>query len=169
MQEKRLERRWPPDLHYDYAGMDLEKALIIIEAAKEKAKKIGFSMTLVVCDAAGNLIALQRMDDAALVSLEIAVNKAHTAVLGKIPTDQWGARFKGVDPIIAPLFFHTGWITFGGGFPVIVEDKIIGGLGCSGATWEDCVIGRAGLMALGADTSGTEAFLRDYGVPPEMW
>lgn len=156
-------------MSYDYAGMSLEKALIMIEAAKEKAKKIGFNITLVVCDTAGNLVALERMDDAPLVSLEIATNKARTAVLGKIPTDQWGARFKGTEPIIAPLFFHTGWITFGGGFPVIVGGKLIGGMGCSGATWEDCVIARTGLMALGADISGAEAFLKDYGVPPEMW
>lgn len=169
MQDKKLERRWPPVLPYDYATMSLEKALIMIGAAKQRAEQMGFGMTLAVCDAAGNLLALQKMDDAALVSVEIAVNKARTAVLGKIPTDQWGSRFKGTEPMIAPLFFHTGWITFGGGFPVIAGGKLIGGFGFSGATWEDGVIARAGLMALGADTSGAEAFLKEYGVPPEKW
>jgi len=169
MGEKKLERQWPPDLPYDYATMNLEKALEIIEASKKKAKKMELNMILAVCDAAGNLTALQRMNDAPLVSLEIAVNKARTAILGKIPTDQWGASFKGVDPILAPLFFHTAWITFGGGFPVILERKIIGGFGCSGATWEDCVIARAGLMAIGADVSGVESFLKHSGVPPQNW
>ena len=114
MEEKQSERQWPPDLLYDYGAMNLETALKIIEASKEKAGKVGLNMTFAVCDASGNLTALQRMDHAPLLSLEIAVNKARTAILGKIPTDQWAATFKGLDPVISPLFFHTGWIAFGG-------------------------------------------------------
>jgi len=169
MGNEKLPRRWPPELPYDYSGMNLEKALKMVDAAKEKAKEIGIGMTLSVCDAAGNLVVLQRMDDAALVSLEIAVNKARTAILGKLPTDQWGSRFKGTDPLIPPLFFHSGWITFGGGYPVIVEGKIIGGIGFSGATWEDNVIARVALRAIGADLSGVEACLKGNGVPEVQW
>ncbi len=169
MGEKSLERQWPPDLPYDYAAMDLKKALKMIEASKEKAETMGFRMTFAVCDAGGNLVALQRMDQAPLLSVEIAVNKARTAVFGKVPTDQWGATFKGVDPAIPPLFFHTGWIAFGGGFPVILEKRITGGFGSSGATWEDCLIARAGLISIGADLSGVESFLKNAGVPPQNW
>jgi len=169
MEEEKFKRQWPPDLPYDYSAMDLEKALIMIEAAKEKAKKMGFDMIFAVCDAGGNLTALHRMDDAPLLSLEIAVNKTRTAIMGKIPTDQWGASFRGTDPELPPLFFHTGRITFGGGLPVILKGKVIGGLGCSGATWEDCIIARAGLMAIGADLSGVESFLKNLGVPQKMW
>ena len=169
MEERKWEREWPPEVPYDYSAMTLEKALTMIEAAKEKAEQMGFSDTMAVCDAAGNLVAVQRMDDAPLLSLEIAVNKARTAVFGKIPTHQWGAFFKGPEADLAPLWFHSGWITFMGGFPVVTEAKVIGGIGCSGATWEDGVMARAGLIALGADTSGVEACLKDFGVPPEKW
>jgi uncharacterized protein GlcG (DUF336 family) len=169
MGNEKLPRRWPPELSYDYSGMNLEKAVIMVDAAREKAKEIGIGMTLTVCDAAGNLVVLQRMDDAALVSLEIAVNKARTAVYGKIPTGEWATRFKGTDPLIPPLFFHSGWITFGGGYPVIVEGKIIGGIGFSGATWEDNVIARVALKAIGADLSAVEAYLKGAGVPEVQW
>lgn len=169
MEEAKFERQWPPELPYDYTALSLEKALIMIEASKEKAKTMGFNMTVAVCDAGGNLVALQRMDDAALLSVEVAANKARTAVFGKIPTDQWGAFFKGTDPMIPPLFFHSGWIAFPGGVPVIVQGKVIGGIGCSGATWEDNIIARAGLVAVGADTSAVEVFLKNFGVPPEKW
>jgi uncharacterized protein GlcG (DUF336 family) len=169
MTQKQWERQWPPVLPYDYSGMTLDKALKMIEGVKKKAQEMGFAETVAVCDAAGNLVALERMDDCTLLSLEIAVNKARTAVLGKIPTHQWGAFFKGAEPILAPLWFHTGWITFMGGFPIIVEGKLIGGLGCSGATWEDGVMARAGLKALCADLSGVEACLKDHGVTPEKW
>lgn len=169
MGENKWKRRWPPELPYDYAVLNLEKALLIIEAAKKRANQIGFSVTVAVCDAAGNPMAMQRMDDAALLSLEIAGNKARTAIYGKIPTQNWSNFFKGADAEIPPLWFHSGWITFMGGFPVIIESKIIGGVGVSGATWEDGVIARAGLTALGADLSGVEACLKEYGIPQEKW
>jgi len=169
MRERESKRSWPPDLPYAYSGISLDKALIMIEAAKGRARKMGLPLTMAVCDGSGNLVALQKMDDAPLLSLEIAVNKARTAVFGKIHSAQWGANFKGTEPNLVPLWFHSGWITFPGGFPVIVEGKIIGGLGCSGATWEDCLIARAGLAALGADTSAADEFLKACGIPPEDW
>ena len=160
---------WPPELPYDHEAMNLEKALVMIEGSKKKAADLGFAMTLVVCDAGGNLVALQKMDDAALLSLEIAINKARTAVFGKIPTLKWGSSFKGTDPELSTLWFHSGWTSFMGGFPVVLENKIIGGLGSSGATWEDGVIALAGLKALGADTSGVESCLDDCKIPKDMW
>ena len=169
MSEDKFKRVWPPDLTYDYAGMNLEKALKIIEASKKRSSEMGFNMIFAVCDAGGNLTALQRMDNAPLLSLEIAVNKARTAIMGKIPTAEWAGTFKGLDPIIPPLFFHTNWIAFPGGFPVITGGKIIGGFGSSGATWEDCVMARAGLKAVGADLSGVDAFLKNMGFPEERW
>ena len=122
MSEKTWERQWPPELPYDYSAMTLEKALVIIDGAKKKAQEMKFAETIAVCDAAGNLVAIVRMDDCTLLSLEIAVNKARTAVLGKIPTHAWGTFFKGAVPEIAPLWFHTGWITFMGGFPIVIEN-----------------------------------------------
>ncbi|MFH1490075.1 MAG: heme-binding protein [Pseudomonadota bacterium] len=169
MEERVWERMWPPELPYDYAAMNLEKALALIEGSKKKSTKMGFAMTMAVCDAGGNMVALQRMDDAALLSLEIAQNKARTAVFGKIPTLIWGDFFKGPSPELSSLYFHSNWITFMGGFPVIMGGKLIGGFGCSGATWEDGPIARAGLAALGADMAGVDYCLEKFGIPKEKW
>ncbi len=169
MEERTWERMWPPEVVCDYNAMNLEKALVLIEGGIKKSEALGFALTMAVCDAAGNLTALHRMDDAPLVSLEIAQNKARTAVYGKIPTAMWGNLFRGTDPELPPLFFHSNWITFMGGFPVVVDNKIIGGFGCSGATWEDGVIARAALAALGADVSGVDMSLEAFGVPKEKW
>ncbi len=159
-------RRWPPDLGLDPQEMTLAKALKMIDAAKEKAQAMRLSMTIAVCDTGGNLVTLQRMDNCALLGLEVALNKARTSVFGMIPTHQWGPFFKGPDQRIAPLWFHSGWITFPGGFPVILDSKIIGGIGVSGATWEDIVIARAGLKALGADVSEADAYLNEISITP---
>ena len=169
MEEGTWERMWPPQLPYDPNGLNLEKALILIEGAKKKAAAMDFNMIFAVCDTGGNLTALHRMDDAPFVSIEIATNKARTAAFGKIPTLFWGDMFKGTNPELPPLYFHSGWITFMGGFPVILGNKIVGGFGCSGATWEDGVIAMAGLEALGADTSGVIACLEAFGVPKDKW
>ena len=136
MEHKVWERMWPPQTPYDYNRMGLKLALEVIEGAKKKSEAMGFATTNAVCDAAGNLTAIQRMDDAPLLSLEIARNKARSAVYGKIPTFFWGDSFKGAAPELPPLFFHSDWIAFMGGFPIIMDGKIIGGLGCSGATWK---------------------------------
>lgn len=162
-------REWPPSLAYELTGMNLETALIMIDAAKTKAEKINLAVTLAVCDVGGNLVALEKMNNCALLSIEIAVNKARTSVFGMIPTHQWGHLFKGSPERIAPLWFHSGWITFMGGFPVIMNGKIIGGFGVSGGTWEDGVIARVGLEAIGAELSGVDLCLQDRGVPREKW
>ena len=117
MEKKYMERMWPPEIPYDYNGMSVEIAMKAIAGASRKSEEMGFTMTTSVCDAAGNLTAVVRMDDAPLLSIEIAQNKAKTAVYGKMPTFLWGDSFKGTTPELSPLHFHSNWITFMGGFP----------------------------------------------------
>lgn len=81
MKKRDFVRRWPPELPYENSIMNSEKALTIIESAKAKGKKMGFNMVFPVCDAGGNLIAFQKMDNAPLVIVEIAINKAITAII----------------------------------------------------------------------------------------
>ena len=97
------------------------------------------------------------------------MNKARTVVFGKVPTDHWGPAFKSSESFLTTLWYHSGWITFPGGFPVVMGGSLIGGIGCSGATWEDSAVARAGLMALGANVSAVEGFLKGTGIPPEQW
>lgn len=169
MEQRTWERIWPPQLRYDYNQMSLKMARAVIEGAEKKSEAMGFATTNAICDAAGNLVALHRMDDAPLLSLEIAQNKAKSAVYGKMSTLFWGDSFKGEKPELPPLFFHSGWIAFMGGFPIIMDGKIIGAIGCSGATWEDGPIARAGVAAIGADLTDADACLEKYGIPKEKW
>lgn len=68
--------------------LTLDLALDLIAAARAKATEIGVPMVIAVVDGGGNLVAQQRMDDALLVSLEIALNKAYTAVAVKLATHE---------------------------------------------------------------------------------
>ncbi len=169
MENNAQKKSWPPgDLPYAHNSMDLKSAVTLMEGAQGKARELGFAITTAVCDAGGNLVAVQKMDDAALLTLEIAQNKAKSAVYGKMPTALWQQSFKGPSAELIPLYFHSDWITFIGGFPVIIDKQLIGGFGISGATWEDGLIARAGLEALGAETQGVDKCLEIMGPPKEM-
>ena len=129
------------------AGLQLETAKKMLEAGVKKAKKIGVSPVLALVDSGGNLIALNRMDNAPLFSIQVAMDKAFTAALGKLPTENWGTLFKKEN--FFPLFVHERWITFGGGFPIINNGIILGGCGVAGGTGAgDIYIARAMLEAV---------------------
>ncbi len=76
------------------AGLELETAKKMLEAGVKKAKKLGVSPVLAIVDSGGNLIALNRMDNAPLFSIQVAIDKAFTAASGKLPTENWGTLFK---------------------------------------------------------------------------
>ena len=64
----------------------LASARRMIEAAKGKADAIGVPMVVAVVDAGGNLVAMDRQDEALLVSLELARDKAFSALAVKADT-----------------------------------------------------------------------------------
>jgi len=65
---------------YEKPSITAELAEEIIKAAAGKAEEIGVPMVIAVVDESGILKAFRRMDGAALLSVDIAQNKAYTAV-----------------------------------------------------------------------------------------
>lgn len=129
------------------AGLTLEVARNMLDAAEKEAQKHGVPMTIAIADAGGHLLAFHRMDNAILMSIQIAMDKAFTSVFGKQQTWQWSGLFR--DGHMIPLYLHERWITFPGGFPVIKNGTLLGGLGVSGGTIEDLYTARAALKAGG--------------------
>ena len=133
-------------------GELLDKAMVMVQAAQEKAVEINVPMVISVCDMGGNLVLLHRMENSLLASLEISPNKAFTAVALKMPSASVkdlaiaGAELQGI------AVQHAGRIVeFGGGIPIYNEDGVqIGGIGVSGGSVaEDTSVAEAGLAALG--------------------
>ena len=117
--------------------LGLDSALELIAAARKKAEEIDVPMVIAVVDAGGNPIALQRMDGALLVSIDVAANKAYTAVALKMPTHE----LAGIAQPGGPLFgIHTAdgcrIVIFGGGFPLKKGGETAGGIGVSGGSVE---------------------------------
>ena len=128
-------------------NLSLEKARKIIRAGQKKAKKMNIAAVFAVVNAEGNLIIEERMDNAILVSVEVAYKKAYTAAALKLNTQdltalvQPGAMFYGLQS-------DPKYIVFGGGMLLKVDGKIVGAVGVSGGSaQEDMEIAKACVKA----------------------
>jgi uncharacterized protein GlcG (DUF336 family) len=130
----------------------------MLEAAEKEAKRQGLLMAVAIADSGGNLVAFHRMDNTMLASTQIAMDKAFTAVFGKVPSIVWGEILRSGE--IPPLFIHQRWTPFPGGFPLIRDGAIFGGVGVSGATmYGDTSVARAAAAAGGFQTHSFDAIL----------
>ncbi len=121
----------------------------LIDAATAKAVEIGVPMAISVVDESGTLKAFRRMDGAALLSVDIATNKAYTAVSFGIPTHGWFDFIKEDPPLLHGIVHTPRLVVFGGGYPVSENDQVIGGIGVSGGHYEqDMAVAKAALAAL---------------------
>ncbi|MDC7954457.1 heme-binding protein [Fusobacterium simiae] len=124
-------------------NLSLEKARKIIRAGEKKAKEMNLSAVFAVVNSEGNLIIEERMDNAILVSIEVAYKKAYTAAALKLNTEdltalvQPGAMFYGLQS-------DPKYIVFGGGMLLKIDGKIVGAVGVSGGSaQEDMEIAKA--------------------------
>jgi uncharacterized protein GlcG (DUF336 family) len=118
--------------------INLEAAKKMIESAEKKAKEIEVPMVISIVDEGGNFVACHRMDDALLVSVDIAQNKAWTSVAMKMPTADL-AQAAGVGQSLYGINTTNDGrvVVFGGGIPLRIDGKIIGAVGVSGGSVED--------------------------------
>jgi uncharacterized protein GlcG (DUF336 family) len=115
--------------------MTLDLAKEIITGAEEEANKIGISMVISVVDDGGNLIAVHRMDDAWLASIDIAQNKAWTSVALKMPTANLADATVPAAELYGLNTTNNGrLVVFGGGIPLELDGKVVGAIGVSGSS-----------------------------------
>jgi uncharacterized protein GlcG (DUF336 family) len=122
----------------------------VIAAAEAKASEIGVPMCIAIADTGGNLKAFSRMDGAALLSTQVAQDKAYTAVGFGMPTHGWHDFIKDDAPLAdGAVGGIKRLVIFGGGYPITVADAIVGAIGVSGGHYtQDQEVAEAGLAAL---------------------
>ncbi len=114
-----------------------DKALALCQAVRAYAAQHGVRVVTAVCDAGGNPVAMLRADDAFIASVDIAMNKAFTAVSLKISTDKLSRLAQPGGSLYGIQFTNNNRIVvFGGGVPLMNGDVIVGGFGVSGGTAE---------------------------------
>lgn len=117
--------------------MTLDKAKKLAEAVMEKAKDIGVTAVVAVADKGGNPVLVQSMDDAYLASWDVALQKSYTVVALKMSTAKLAELAAPGGSLYGIQFTNQGKIViFGGGEPLEIDGKIVGGLGVSGGSAE---------------------------------
>jgi uncharacterized protein GlcG (DUF336 family) len=125
----------------------LEHAKKVMAGAEAEAKKNNWPVVIVVLDSGGQLVMLQRLDNAQWGSVDIAKEKARSAVALRRPT-------KALQDLVAQGGANLRLLTLGysvleGGIPIVVDGKIVGAVGVSGVTsQQDAQIAQAGIDAL---------------------
>ncbi|MBV8090179.1 MAG: heme-binding protein [Alphaproteobacteria bacterium] len=128
--------------------LTLDVARKIVEACIAKAQQQGWKMHVAVLDIGGNLKAFARMDDAQLLSEEVAMRKAYTAAaLPRSTREVAELAYSNPDRRPGGIAFLPHVAVIQGGLPIMTADGVhIGGVGVSGSTAQnDEACAQAGL------------------------
>ncbi len=126
-------------------SLNLAVAKEIAAAAEAEAVKNQWTMVIAVVDDGANLVYLQRMDDTQIGSVEVAQAKARTAVRFKRPSKALEDAVAGGRHAVLAL---PGATPVEGGIPLMLDGKVIGAIGVSGATsQQDGQVAAAGVAA----------------------
>jgi glc operon protein GlcG len=116
-------------------------------AAEAHAAANRWNVTVAIFDDGGHLLHLHRMDGTAPSTVEMAIGKGRTAVLGRRETKVYEDIVKNGRTafLSAPLVAMVE-----GGVPIVFEGEVVGSIGVSGVKSEqDAAVARAGIAALG--------------------
>ena len=110
-----------------------EAVSVALEAAVAKAAELGVKINVAVADSGGNLSGFLRMPGAFVQSIDIAIDKAYTAASFGLSTAQWVDLLE--DRGASNLRHVPRVMAAAGGFPIMEDGAIIGGIGISGGSW----------------------------------
>lgn len=120
------------------AGLTLAAARRMIAAVEQEAREMGVALSVAVVDAGDQLVAFARMDAADLVSIDLARDKAFSALVNRMPTRdlaalvQPGAEFYGYESLAGGRM-----VVFAGGMPLERGGVLVGAVGVSGGTTDE--------------------------------
>ena len=114
--------------------------------AVAEANKRGWPLNVAVVDSGTNLVTFVRMDGAQIGSIAISEHKARAAAKYRRPTKAFEDAMQQGRSYLATL---DDIVASRGGIPLVEDNKIVGAIGCSGATGsQDEVVCMAGATAI---------------------
>jgi uncharacterized protein GlcG (DUF336 family) len=134
--------------------LELTEARCMARAAIAAAERLGVAETVCIADEGGHPLLMERMDGARVTGPQIAWNKAFTAAGHRRSTHLFnqpptGPALPGNEAFGIQHSFDGRFAVFVGGFPVVVDGTVVGGVGLSGGNGEqDTACGLAALAAL---------------------
>ena len=134
--------------------ISLALAKLIAARVEAKAEQLGVNAVVSVCSTGARPVLTECMDDSYIASYDVAFNKAFTSVSLKMSTIKLKSLSQPHGPLYGIQHTNDGKIViFGGGEPLMLGGRIIGGLGVSGGSEEQ----DTALAAYGASCVEEEA------------
>jgi glc operon protein GlcG len=126
----------------------LDQAKRVMAAAELEAAENTWAVAITILDSGGNLVMFHKIDNAQLSAIGVSEGKARTALQFKRPSkdlDDAIARGGGGNRLLALKDITP----IEGGMPIMLDGKIIGAIGVSGAiSAQDTQIAKAGIAGL---------------------
>lgn len=130
--------------------LTLEDAKKIATAAEAEARRNNWPVVISIVDEGGHLLYLMRLDNTQYGSIEVAIQKARSAIAFRRPTkvleeqvNQGHVRYLNL----------PGAISIEGGLPIVLSNQFVGAIGVSGVrSHQDAQIAQAGINALNSDS-----------------
>ena len=136
----------PPTTPYG-APIGLEAAKKVMAAAEAEAVKNNWAMAIVILDSTGHMVMLHKFDNTQYGSLMAAEDKAQSAINFRRPSKVFEDLVAQGGIGLRSLALR-GASPLEGGIPIIVDGKIVGAIGVSGATSvQDGQVAKAGADA----------------------
>ena len=128
--------------------ISLENARKVADAASAAAKKSNWTIAVAIVDPSGTLIYYEKIDNTQNGSADVAIDKARSAALFKRPTKAFEDLIANGGDGLRYLRMRAV-IPIEGGIPLVMEGKIVGGIGVSGGkSGQDVICAQAGVEAL---------------------
>ncbi len=112
-------------------SLTLDVAKKLAEAARTEAAANKWTMVIAVVDEGANLMYLERADGTQIGSIDVAQEKAKSAVKFKRPTKAFEDALVGGRQAILKL---PGALPVEGGVPLMIDGVVLGAIGASGGT-----------------------------------
>ncbi len=129
-------------------SINLEQAKKAIAAGQVEARKNGWPVAIAILDPAGLLVAFEKLDDTQSASMDIAIDKGRAAAIYRRSTKVLQDAVAGGGAGLRFLNLRAV-STVEGGLPIVVNGKVIGGIGVSGVNSDqDGMVAKAGADAL---------------------
>ncbi|HWR17692.1 MAG TPA: substrate-binding domain-containing protein [Terriglobales bacterium] len=123
-----------PQLTIPYgAPISVENAKKAAAAAVAEANKNNWRMAIAVTDVGGELVYFEKVEGTQTASVQIAIDKARSTVLFKRPT-KWFEDELASQGIGLRVLGLRGAVPVDGGVPLVVDGRVVGGIGISGGT-----------------------------------
>ena len=130
------------------APINLENAKKAAAAAAAEARKNNWNMAIAVTDIAGDLVYFEKNDATQTGSVKVAISKARSAALFKRPTKVFQDAVAGGAAGLR-ILGHEGAVPVDGGLPIVIDGKVVGAIGVSGAAGDqDAQCAKMGVDAL---------------------